>query len=571
MTGSANASRSAWLTADAGGNAEMVVVHVEGDNMWRVLGLEGFASLPEVGTDVWQALKVRKDAAVEEISGRSAALFHAVLVPEGFEVDAEFIAGDAMSRVEALAGNVVLGDLLLQRRVVGRVVLGSDDPTVLDAASLLRVSPADAIFRYAIVTRVDELRGKAAGSAQQKFRMALSGLQGDPEQLANLFRLVQKALFEQEPLLQAASPSAGHPPPTPPDEGEVEGPERVLKSLKMSPAELIKQRHHRRVAPSSEIASIIDALIYQLGIRSAAEAPPPAPENEEPEAAPEPEKPDDPKEPTGAERASQCRSKVNSLFSRMTTQLEAAEGVGRNVTVAIVQLAAVLGIVKYLRLGIVDWLPKNDRLVDAVKARKFFTQRMPEPLRSDSRPCGPRPCREQRPSIRRAHECASPARMAGARLRRQCRDAPARPEGRAGQCWRASAGRRLLASRGHRVRAGLACRGALDAHACRAAVRGRKGRASPDLGKSCPCGRVYFQHSGVRSIQTRRHRGVLQSEVSETIRGVASAAWQDRCPRPRSARPQALRGRLAGPDRTSASRHKRRASPGAGNGMIRLM
>ena len=154
-----------------------------------------------------------------------------------------------------------------------------------------------------------------------------------------------------------------------------EGPERVLTSLKMSPAELIKQRHHRRVAPSSEIASIIDALIYQLGIRSAAEAPPPpAPENEEPEAAPEPEKPDDdPKEPTGAERAAQCRSKVNSLFSRMTTQLEAAEGVGRNVTVAIVQLAAVLGIVKYLRLGIVDWLPKNDRLVDAVKARKFFT------------------------------------------------------------------------------------------------------------------------------------------------------------------------------------------------------
>jgi hypothetical protein len=195
------------------------------------------------------------------------------------------------------------------------------------------------------------------------------------EQLANLFRLVQKALFEQEPLLQAASPSAGHASSAAPDESEVEGPERVLTSLKMSSAELIKQRHHRRVAPSSEIASIIDALIYQLGIRSAAEAPPPpAPESEEPGAAPEPEKPDDdPKEPTGAERAAQCRSKVNSLFSRMTTQLEAAEGVGRNVTVAIVQLAAVLGIVKYLRLGIVDWLPKNDRLVDAMKARKFFT------------------------------------------------------------------------------------------------------------------------------------------------------------------------------------------------------
>jgi hypothetical protein len=375
VTGSANASRSAWLTANGGGNAEMVVVHVDGDDMWHALGLAGFADLPEVGIDVWRALKVRKEASVEESSGRAAALFHAVVVPEGFEVDAEFIPEDALSRVEALAGNVVLGDLLMQRRASGRVVLGSDDPTALDAATLLRVSSADAVFRYAIVTRVDELRGKAAGSAQQKFRMALSGLQGDPEQLANLFRLVQKALFEQEPLLQTSSPSAGHASSAAPGESEVGAPDWVLTSLKMSPAELIKQRHHRRVAPSSEIASIIDALIYQLGIRNAAEAPPPpAPENEEPEADPEPEKlDDDTKEPTGAERAAQCRSKVNSLFSRMTKQLEAAEGAGRNVTVAIVQLAAVLGIVKYLRLGTVDWLPKNDRLVDAVKARKFFT------------------------------------------------------------------------------------------------------------------------------------------------------------------------------------------------------
>src|SRR5262249_32594031 len=161
-------------------------------------------------------------------------------------------------------------------------------------------------------------------------------------------------------LLQAASPLAGHTSSPQQDASESEEAERVLTSLKLSPAELIKQRHHRRVAPSSEIASIIDALIYQLGIRSAAEEPPaPAPENDEPEARGEAEPPvDGPPEPTGAERAAQCRSKVNTLFTRMTKQLEAAEAAGANVTVAIVQLAAVLGIVKYLRLGIVDWLPK---------------------------------------------------------------------------------------------------------------------------------------------------------------------------------------------------------------------
>lgn len=375
VTGSANASRSAWLTANGAGNAEMVVVHVDGDDMWHALGLAGFADLPDVGIDVWQALKVRKDASVDESSGRAAPLFHAVVVAEGFEVEAEFIPQGAMSRVEALAGHVVLGDLSsLLRAAVGRVVLRSDDPTVLDAATLLRVSLGGGVCRYAIVTRVDELRGKAAGSAQQKFRIALSGLQGDPEQLANLFRLVQKALFEQEPLLQAASP-AGHTSSPREEASESEEAERVLTSLKMSPAELIKQRHHRRVAPSSEIASIIDALIYQLGLRIAAEGPPPpAPENDEPEASAEPEPPvDGPQQPTGAERAAQCRSKVNTLFMRMTKHLEAAEAAGANVTVAIVQLAAVLGIVKYLRLGSVDWLPTNDRLVDASKARKFFT------------------------------------------------------------------------------------------------------------------------------------------------------------------------------------------------------
>jgi hypothetical protein len=378
VTGSANASRSAWLTPDGGGNAELVVVHPDGDDVWGALGLEGFADCPVLGADVWQALKVRKEAAVEEASGHAAALFHAVVLPDRFEVDAGFVAGDAVPRVEALAGRVALGALSPQGGAAGRFLLRSEDPTVVDAATLLRVSLTDGGRRFAIVTRVDDLRGKAAGSAQQKFRMALAGIHGDSGQLDNLFRLVQKALFDREPLLQAASPSTGRASSSAEGGDEPEGADRVLTSLKMSPAELIKRRHHRRVAPSSEIASIIDALIYLLGIRAVAEPPPPPPpeENdpENPDTPREPEKQGDgPEEPTGAERAAQCRSKVNSLFKRMTKQLEATEAPNANVTVAIVQLAAVLGIVKYLRLGSVDWLPKNDRLVDPVKARDFFT------------------------------------------------------------------------------------------------------------------------------------------------------------------------------------------------------
>lgn len=380
VTGSANASRSAWLTPGGGGNAEMVVVHPDGDDVWRALGLDDFAGLPEVGADVWQALRERREAEVDEPRRQAAALFHALVVPDGFEVEAAFVSGTAPSRVEAMVGRDVLGDVAPQQGPAGRMVLRCDDPAVVDAATLLRVTVTDGSRRFAIVTRVDDLRGKAAGSAQQKFRMALSGLEGDPEQIVNLFRLVEKALFAQEPLLQPASSSTGH--ASAPETGgsAADGAERVLTSLEMSPVDVIRQRRHRRAAPASDIASIIDALIYQLGIRtSAAEAPPaPPPENDEAEEDVEtshtPDKADDgPTPPTGAERAAQCRSKVNSLFKRMAKQLDAAERPEANVTVAIVQLAAVLGIVKYLRLGRVDWLPKNDRLVDATKARQFFT------------------------------------------------------------------------------------------------------------------------------------------------------------------------------------------------------
>ena len=251
---------------------------------------------------------------------------------------------------------------------------------------------------------------------------------------------------------------------------------------------------------------------------------------------------------------------MNSLFSRMTTQLEAAEGVGRNVTVAIVQLAAVLGIVKSLRLGIVDWLPKNDRLVDAVKARKFFTN-VCRSLYGPTRDLAGRALVENNgqpfdelTSVRALLVwLALDSGVNAETLPRDLKDAPD------------SAGALVL---------GVACllpvatECAQDSHAGALLVHTLAEQPSDaaraerhlTLGKTCPCGRVDFQDSGVRSIQTRRHRGALQSEVPETIRGVGSAAWQDRCPRPRSARPQALRGRLAGADRISAPRNKRRAT-----------
>jgi hypothetical protein len=76
----------------------------------------------------------------------------------------------------------------------------------------------------------------------------------------------------------------------------------------------------------------------------------------------------------GAALAKMCRGKINRLFKRMEGQLTLASERKKNVVTQIIQLAAVLGIVEYLRNreSDFDWLPPGEELVDVDRAWEFF-------------------------------------------------------------------------------------------------------------------------------------------------------------------------------------------------------
>jgi hypothetical protein len=59
MSGSANASSAAWLAPPGKRNAEMMLIHRNGEEIWKKLGLSEIARLPDVGEEGWKAIQLR--------------------------------------------------------------------------------------------------------------------------------------------------------------------------------------------------------------------------------------------------------------------------------------------------------------------------------------------------------------------------------------------------------------------------------------------------------------------------------------------------------------------------------
>ncbi len=372
VSGSANASQAAWLSVGATGNAEMVVMHANGNHVWKSLGLARLGKLPDVSADTWRTMKTRQEHAAETDASSTVRVFHAVVRSDGFEVRREFTEG-IKGKVDVLAGAEVLGQLSPVSIAHGLIACRTDDSPLLQEATVLRARSQRGPERFALLSRVDELCDRAAGSLRQNFRRALSGLQGDPEQITELLKIIEKAIFDQpfavEDVASPAARATSRTATAPPNE------DAEPASLMVSARDTLKARRKRRLTASTDLAVIIDALIYRLGnglhredldTKESVRV-------HEPKADDHGADDDEPEEVDGAVLAKMCRGKVNRLFKRMQQQLDQAAERGTHVGSAIIQLAAVLGIVKALTVGTFEWLPPKEELVDGPSGWEFFT------------------------------------------------------------------------------------------------------------------------------------------------------------------------------------------------------
>lgn len=369
VLGSANASAPAWLADGPGRNAEMVVVHHDGEQLWKRLGLHRITTAPEVGNDGWAELKVRADIKEQERDQIEAYL--AVETSDGFLLDEAFVANVKADEVQVFVDESSHTAIQAIRSGLRGTLCTCASQEIRAAATRLEVTPATGSRRVALVHHVNELLDKAAGTVRQAFRRALAGLEGDPEQLTALMKVVEKAIFDDPISLDDArkGSSASRPGKAKPHL-DIAEPDSLIISAK----DTVRARRRGRLSTSSDLAVIIDALIYRLGQGLYAKRDTDSPDSVAPSDQDPPDPDSDPPEIDGHVLAKACRGKVNRLFGRMIRQCELAVDPSKDATTAIVQLAAVLGIVRHLRTrqGTFAWLPKGERLVGKDHESKFF-------------------------------------------------------------------------------------------------------------------------------------------------------------------------------------------------------
>lgn len=394
VTGSANPSRAAWLLAAPTRNAELVVVERDAGACVTALGLDALHDLPELDDSAWHALAEREQARAAEatrVSGPDPAIL-AWLDHVTVTVSVSFVAQVEPAQIELLdEQDVVLAQALAIERATDFARVTFEDAAAASEAACLRNAASG---QRALLQHQAELHGRASGSHRQQFKAALLGLETDAARLEDLFKLVSRILEEpvitSEIKLTAKLTSSTEAPAAKPTlitsfEGSIHDEARVRAI----------PRGRRALAPSSDLAAIIEFLIYQLGVGRSAEV-----DDEDADVVTGDEefgdlerdgldlpdegaRDDTPPAPiqkplSGRERAKLCQRKIQTLLQRLLARVENL-GDDADPLPIIVHTVVVLGLLRHLRLAepSLAWRPRNESLLPAAPLHDFFAKMCP--------------------------------------------------------------------------------------------------------------------------------------------------------------------------------------------------
>ncbi|HVW25697.1 MAG TPA: hypothetical protein VHC69_10020 [Polyangiaceae bacterium] len=368
ITGSANPSRAAWLDTES--NAEAVLARVDPEEaILENLALAHFQAAPEVSESQWELVGERMESAGEEGGPRGRVQ---IAVAEGETI---VMRGMRPSIEVATVGVHTRDHGILEGLSWSRaedVLTVTAAAEVVEAASLVELRGAASSF--AIVHHVSRLQpGKGSSSVQGELRSALGAMEVDPTQLGNVMQIIEKAIFDEEGVRFR--------------KGELHAQSNQdmltaapIGDLSMPLEEVKRRRPIRKSIADRNLAVVLDLLIYRIGQslneHGASVAPPEIEEKDLERVEAEDEPPPDPAgEPVDGEvtlRA--CHRKVKKLLTRMSDRLERLDGSPEAAASAVAQLAAVVGVVGWLRRSdaTFKWLPNGASVVPEDARNQFF-------------------------------------------------------------------------------------------------------------------------------------------------------------------------------------------------------
>jgi hypothetical protein len=359
VTGSANPSRPAWL--DTGTNAEAILVRINPEaSTVENLALARLHNAPDLSAAEWRVVEERAEASTNE-QRETRRVDVAVAEGEGIVIrgipDSAQVVSVALHTRE---GSVV--ENLRWSRSEG-ILTVTATAEIVEEASLVEVRGTPQSF--AIVHHAPRLRGAGGSSGVQRET-------ADPTQLGNVMQIVEKAIFDEDGVnfrkgeLHVA-----------PAQGATEA--APVGNLSISLEEVKRRRGARKSIAGRNLAVVLDLLIHRLGQGLHDDAPPVAPpevEEKDLEAADGDAAPDDPPaQPIDAEALLRaCHRKVKKLMTRMSERLERLDGSPEAAASAVAQLAAVVGVLRWLRRSdpTFAWLQKGASIIPEKPRNQFF-------------------------------------------------------------------------------------------------------------------------------------------------------------------------------------------------------
>ena len=334
LTGSANPSVAAFFAPTAGRNAEAVVVDRR-SGAADELGIDALVGAPPITAADWTTITARRASQPPPRTEPSRRIFVATPTPTGFRTQ------DTLPLCLVLRGvgdgNTALGGAIVQEPTA---LVASD--AVRDGARYLEGESAGEHL-LVLVHRTEDIAKNIGGDTRKALRQALGALEEDPSQLEALLKLTEKVIFDSDDIVRT------NPPRTTSAPAEFKEMAPPPSSLALDAAGRKSARRKRTLA-SGDILVLLDALMRRLGEGLPSNAAP-RPRNDQDEIGAD--------EEDGGELAHEvpdfellakaCRSKVRRLIKRMEGQLKLATAPDR-ARRGVVQLAAVLGVVRTLRL-----------------------------------------------------------------------------------------------------------------------------------------------------------------------------------------------------------------------------
>jgi hypothetical protein len=185
ITGSANPTAAAWLKASGTRNAEIVIVRKLLLHGGHDLGLRGLWTGRAIASSELKKLRARSEP--------TAGSAHPPLV--GVRAGTTFRVEDKLPSVRGVtvwnAERIGLSCTWMNSGADLVAELGDQ----IDAACTFEVA-LDDVTRVGFVHHAALLLGEAVPSSQKDLRRAMGGLSGDPRQLEELLRLVEKVIFD---------------------------------------------------------------------------------------------------------------------------------------------------------------------------------------------------------------------------------------------------------------------------------------------------------------------------------------------------------------------------------------